>query len=193
MRHSSLYALAFAALFGASAANAEIRIGVSLGTTGPGSSLGIPYKNSFQLIPKTLGGQFHTMQELEAERAALLAEVAASGLPAERQALVLAEPSAPRGLLHALFLAVRFDLAGFGHRRRLRAALHDAGLDAASRERVLALDARYRRLGQQRALLFPFGRLFRYWHTFHLPLAIVMALILVVHIAVAIAFGYGWT
>ena len=57
MRHGSIYALAFAAIFGASAANAEIRIGVSLGTTGPGSSLGIPYKNAFQLIPKTLGGE----------------------------------------------------------------------------------------------------------------------------------------
>jgi branched-chain amino acid transport system substrate-binding protein len=39
------------------AANAEITIGVSLGTTGPGASLGIPYKNAFQLVPKTLGGE----------------------------------------------------------------------------------------------------------------------------------------
>lgn len=41
----------------AASAQAEITIGVSLGTTGPGSSLGIPYKNAFQLIPKTLGGE----------------------------------------------------------------------------------------------------------------------------------------
>lgn len=41
----------------AAAANAEITIGVSLGTTGPGASLGIPYKNAFQLVPKTLGGE----------------------------------------------------------------------------------------------------------------------------------------
>lgn len=39
------------------ASQAEIRIGVSLGTTGPGASLGVPYKNAFQLIPKTLGGE----------------------------------------------------------------------------------------------------------------------------------------
>lgn len=50
----ALIALACAA---ATAAQAEITIGVSLGTTGPGSSLGIPYKNAFQLIPKTLGGE----------------------------------------------------------------------------------------------------------------------------------------
>jgi branched-chain amino acid transport system substrate-binding protein len=41
----------------AAAANAEITIGVSLGTTGPGASLGVPYKNAFQLVPKTLGGE----------------------------------------------------------------------------------------------------------------------------------------
>ncbi|HEY0878848.1 MAG TPA: ABC transporter substrate-binding protein [Zeimonas sp.] len=59
MKRSTLKALAFAAAaaFVATAAHAEIRIGVSLGTTGPGSSLGIPYKNAFQLIPKTLGGE----------------------------------------------------------------------------------------------------------------------------------------
>ncbi|UCE30156.1 MAG: ABC transporter substrate-binding protein [Burkholderiales bacterium] len=53
----------FAALASAAAAlvvtpaGAEITIGVSLGTTGPGSSLGIPYKNAFQLLPTTMGGQ----------------------------------------------------------------------------------------------------------------------------------------
>jgi branched-chain amino acid transport system substrate-binding protein len=50
-------ALALAGAFVATAANAEITIGVSLGSTGPGSSLGIPYKNAFQLVPKTLGGE----------------------------------------------------------------------------------------------------------------------------------------
>src|SRR5512140_1095457 len=50
-------ALALAGAFAATAANAEITIGVSLGTTGPGASLGIPYKNAFQLVPKTLGGE----------------------------------------------------------------------------------------------------------------------------------------
>ena len=141
-------------------------------------------------IPKTLSGQFRTMQELEAERAALLATIEASGLSAEQQALVLEEPPRPRGLLHALALGL--DLAGYRHRRRLRDALARAGLDAGAQADVFALDRRYRRLAHQRALLLPFGRLFRYWHTFHLPLAIVMALILLVHIAVAVAFGYGW-
>ena len=50
-------ALALSCALAAAAAQAEIVIGVSLGTTGPGASLGIPYKNAFQLVPKTLGGE----------------------------------------------------------------------------------------------------------------------------------------
>src|SRR3990172_4122319 len=41
----------------AGAANAEVTVGVTLGATGPGASLGIHYKNAFQLMPKTLGGE----------------------------------------------------------------------------------------------------------------------------------------
>lgn len=38
-------------------AQAEITVGVSLGITGPGASLGVHYRNAFQLLPKTLGGE----------------------------------------------------------------------------------------------------------------------------------------
>lgn len=156
-------------------------------------SSGVVGRYVYVRIPKALNGQFRTMQELEAERATLRAEIEASALPAEGRALVLAEPPAPGGLLGALAFAVRSDLAGRGHARRLRAAFAEASLSAEAAGRLRDLDRRYRRLAQQHALLLPFGRLFRYWHTFHLPLAIVMALILLVHIGVAVAFGYGWT
>ncbi|MFY9316277.1 MAG: ABC transporter substrate-binding protein [Burkholderiales bacterium] len=50
-------ALAVAAALAAGTAAAEVTVGVTLGATGPGASLGIHYKNAFQLMPKTLGGQ----------------------------------------------------------------------------------------------------------------------------------------
>ena len=56
MKHFRTAASALAALL-CTAAQAEITVGVSLGTTGPGASLGVPYKNGFQLAPKTLGGE----------------------------------------------------------------------------------------------------------------------------------------
>jgi len=50
-------AFAIAAALSAGAASADVTVGVTLGATGPGASLGIHYKNAFQLMPKTLGGQ----------------------------------------------------------------------------------------------------------------------------------------
>lgn len=46
---------AFAA--SASVAQADITVGVSLALTGGTASLGIPYKNAFEFLPKTLGGE----------------------------------------------------------------------------------------------------------------------------------------
>jgi branched-chain amino acid transport system substrate-binding protein len=49
-------AVAFAASL-ALAAQADINVGVTLSATGPAASLGIPEKNTFALMPTTLGGQ----------------------------------------------------------------------------------------------------------------------------------------
>ena len=57
MNRKFLLALSLAMLLSGSVAAQEITIGVTLGTTGPGASLGIHYKNAFQLMPKTLGGE----------------------------------------------------------------------------------------------------------------------------------------
>ena len=57
MHRKLTLALCAATALSATAANAEITVGVTLGATGPGASLGIHYKNAFQLMPKTLGGQ----------------------------------------------------------------------------------------------------------------------------------------
>lgn len=46
------------ALAGLSAASAaELTVGVTVSTTGPGASLGVHYRNTFNMLPKTLGGQ----------------------------------------------------------------------------------------------------------------------------------------
>lgn len=38
-------------------AKAEVTVGIITGATGPGASLGIPYKNAFEVVPGTLGGE----------------------------------------------------------------------------------------------------------------------------------------
>ncbi len=56
MKTRSLLALALAAAFTLPAV-AQIRIGVTLSTTGPAVSLGIPEKNTIALLPRTMGGK----------------------------------------------------------------------------------------------------------------------------------------
>lgn len=41
----------------AGTASADINVGVIVSATGPGASLGIPYRNTFSVMPKTLGGE----------------------------------------------------------------------------------------------------------------------------------------
>lgn len=146
-------------------------------------------------IPKTLNGRFRSMQEIEARQNELLAELSETGALAAEDLAEIGSPHVPRprGLLHALALAVRFDWESRRETRRLDHLLRERGVEAETRHRLVDEAREHRKLAQQRVLLQPFGRLFRYWHTFHLPLAIVMFLILALHIGVAIAFGYAWT
>jgi branched-chain amino acid transport system substrate-binding protein len=51
-----LLALLLAA-FGATAFAQDIKVGVTLSATGPAASLGIPERNTFSLLPKTIGGR----------------------------------------------------------------------------------------------------------------------------------------
>jgi branched-chain amino acid transport system substrate-binding protein len=57
MKTTLVTATAFAFALACAAAQAEITVGVSLGITGPGASLGVHYRNAYQLMPKTLGNE----------------------------------------------------------------------------------------------------------------------------------------
>ena len=55
MKRKSFIALALAAM-AAMSVQAQVKVGIIVGATGPGASLGIPYKNTFSILPKMLGG-----------------------------------------------------------------------------------------------------------------------------------------
>jgi branched-chain amino acid transport system substrate-binding protein len=48
---------ALAGLSIAGAAHADVKVGVIVSATGPAASLGIPYRNTFSILPDTLGGE----------------------------------------------------------------------------------------------------------------------------------------
>lgn len=52
-----LLAAALSMIGATGAAQAQIKVGVTVSATGPAASLGIPEKNTFDLMPKTIGGQ----------------------------------------------------------------------------------------------------------------------------------------
>jgi hypothetical protein len=150
-------------------------------------------------IPKTLSGQFRTLRELEGEAEELLRSIVeASTLPEAEIRPALAEigvgepAGAAVGLLGSLAASTRFRLGRLGRRHRTLTWLADHGVPPESRASLARLAERRAALDQQVRVLAPFQRLFRYWHAFHLPLAVVMFLILIVHVAVAVAFGYVW-
>src|SRR3974377_1869367 len=57
MYRKLLFPILLSRAFGGGAVAQEVTIGLTMGATGPGASLGIHYKNAFQLMPKTIGGQ----------------------------------------------------------------------------------------------------------------------------------------
>ncbi len=57
MIHRKLAAVAAAMALAAGAANADINVGVTLSATGPAASLGIPEKNTFELLPTNIAGE----------------------------------------------------------------------------------------------------------------------------------------
>src|SRR5215207_9773642 len=56
MKHLQKFAV-LCALATSTAALADLNVGVTLSTTGPAASLGIPEKNTFELLPATIAGQ----------------------------------------------------------------------------------------------------------------------------------------
>ena len=52
-----LFPILLSIAFAGAAVAQEVTIGLTMGATGPGASLGIHYKKAFQLMPKTIGGQ----------------------------------------------------------------------------------------------------------------------------------------
>ena len=57
MYRKLLFPILLSIAFAGAAVAQEVTIGLTMGATGPGASLGIHYKNAFQLMPKTIDGQ----------------------------------------------------------------------------------------------------------------------------------------
>lgn len=146
-------------------------------------------------IPKTVQGHFLTLEDMEARREGACERIREhSGLEKDKvdELLRNERPASATGSFRALWMAFGWDLRRRRARHRSASLLNRIGAPPEVRQELETLLREEERLERQIALLHPFQRLFRYWHIFHLPLAILMFLILGVHVAVAVVFGYAW-
>jgi hypothetical protein len=146
-------------------------------------------------IPKTLNGQFLSLRAIEDRRTAMLnVIVERSGLSETevRRILAVAKRPAPRGFAAALAHSLWYDLTESRHRRAIQRVLAAKGVPPRTRAAAASLFTDEVQLEHQVALLAPFQRLFKYWHLFHMPLAIVMLLVVLIHVSVAVLLGYTW-
>lgn len=159
-------------------------------------------------IPKTMNGRFLSAEEIRSRMRTLLEgfDDRVSLTPADVQAILRPESSraepgpfrpelaseAERGIVAAIGDSVRFRFGRRKERARYHRELSAAGVPTLIRAQVVQALEEQRRIERQLELLTPFRRAFRYWHAFHLPLAILMLLVLLVHVGVAVAFGYTW-
>lgn len=60
------------------------------------------------------------------------------------------------------------------------------------RKEIIKLTKSKLALDRKILLLRSMQNIFRYWHIFHLPFAIIMLIIMLVHVGVTLAFGYTW-
>ena len=76
--------------------------------------------------------------------------------------------------------------------KKARNILREKKLPAAEYKMAIKLIKESRRLNMRIRGLASMQKMFRYWHTVHLPFAIIMLIIALIHISVAILFGYRW-
>lgn len=146
-------------------------------------------------IPRAIHGQRTSLDAVRATKADLVQRLLAD-YPRQAEQLkpllLVRPPAQPRGLLHALWLALGHDLTRRARLRRLRRAVRASRLPPFLQQDLVAVVRTQTTMEQQLVLLQPFQRLFHYWHVFHLPLTVVMFVILAVHVTVAVMFGYTW-
>ncbi len=146
-------------------------------------------------IPKTLNGQFLSLQAIDEQRATMIGRIAERAhLPSDDVEAILkaAKRPPPKGFAAALFQSFWYDLTSARDDRKIQNLLFRKGVPPKARAAAVQLFREEVTLEHQVALLTPFQRLFKYWHLFHMPLAIVMLVVVLVHVTIALLLGYTW-
>jgi hypothetical protein len=75
---------------------------------------------------------------------------------------------------------------------QLKLLLKNENIDEIKSKKIIEICKEKLVLSRKISIYDSVKELFRYWHIFHLPFAILMLLIVIIHVIVAISFGYRW-
>ena len=162
---------------------------------------GLTGRYLYARIPRSQAGVELTIEEIAAQRQALVEEIAQrSGFdPSEVQGMLSPGPPPPAGLGFRRTLgrmladdrARRRAARRLRHELRRRTPLRRAG-DTADIREVLRLAHREMSLVQQSRMLGATHDILRFWHVAHRPLAITALAAVLIHVAVVVAVGATW-
>lgn len=159
---------------------------------------GIIGRYIYTQIPRSIGGNELSLDDLEKENASLTALLRAE--PGIDDAIVdridHLSGTVKRGerlsIVGALSFLLKDDLARRSRLRTLRRHLLTHNIQASHVGPILLL-AKQKSLLQRRIVFLDTAhRLFHYWHVVHQPFSIIMFVILIVHVVVTVALGYRW-
>ena len=162
---------------------------------------GIVGRYLYARIPRSQAGVELTIEEIAAQRQALLEEIAEhSGLSVEAiEATLATDPTPTEGL--GLWQTFRRMIADDRRRRRAAAALRkeirirrplNRKGDKAALKEALRLANREMALVQQSRMLGATQNILRFWHVAHRPLAITALVAVLIHVAVVVSLGATW-
>ena len=159
---------------------------------------GIVGRYIYARIPRSKAGVELTIDEIAAQRKALLGEIAErSGLDPNvvEQTLAAGQGSPIRGGIGATFVRmIADDLARRRAARALRRLWRARGREGRKGDRrmvktMLQLARREMALAQQTRMLDATHAVFRYWHVLHRPVAVAALAAVLVHVAVVVEIG----
>lgn len=162
---------------------------------------GIAGRYVYARIPRGKAGVELTIEEIAAQRKALLGEIAQrSGLEASvvESTLAAGHGSAARGgIVATLSRMIADDLARRRAGRALRRQWRTSGRARRKEDKkvvatMLQLARREMALAQQARMLDATQAVFRYWHVLHRPVAVASLAAVLVHVAVVVALGATW-
>ncbi len=154
---------------------------------------GIAGRVIYLQIPRTMEGRELELKEVRDMRKDILDNIRSSSGLDDNNLNFIASSLEEKPDNKKAFL--KFIIMHPGHRsavKEISSTLKRTNISRSEYSRIMELVKNDLRLGRIIERLDKMKNLFRYWHVFHLPFAILMLIFMIIHVIVTVALGYRW-